>query len=42
MEDNNILKYNQDKKSLKNTYVIYTDTESLLEKHAHAIFRKKK
>ena len=31
-EDKNILKCNQDKKCLKTPYVIYADTESLLEK----------
>ena len=31
-EDNNILKYNQDKKSLKAVFVIYVATELLLEK----------
>ena len=31
-EDNNILKYNQDKKFLKTLFIIYEDTESLLEK----------
>lgn len=31
-KDNNILKDNQDKKSLKTAFVIYVDTESLPEK----------
>ena len=31
-EDNNILKYNQDKKYLKALFVIYVATELLLEK----------
>ena len=31
-EDKNILKDNQDKKSLKTAFVIYVDTESLLGK----------
>ena len=32
VEDNKILKYNQDKKSLKTPFVIYADKESLVGK----------
>ena len=32
-ESKNILKYNQDKNSLKTPFVIYVDTELLLQKH---------
>ena len=47
-EENNTLKCNQDKKSLKISFVIYADTESLLEKthtcdyYPEETFRSKK
>lgn len=34
-EDNNILKYNKDKKSLKTPFVIHAYKELLLEKNTH-------
>ena len=40
-EDNKILKYNHGNKSIKVTFIIYADLESLLEKWALAYSQSK-
>ena len=36
-EDNKILKYNHGEKSMKSSFIIYADLESLLEKNEHLL-----